>query len=173
MRPNWKLALAILLSSALLIIGINHFRLNSHAIEAMKFRNVKVLAYYRYGMHPYSIVLDIRSAGPENNAAATIGGLIEFADILSDREFREVVLAWRGEPRFILGGKDFQDMGRKALHQNPIYTLRTLPEKLRLPDGTRAFSVRTGGLISVAGAQLEDVHAFARKWYMLDAIGRL
>ena len=173
MGLNWKTALATLLLVVVAIVGINHFRLNSYAAEAMKFRDVEVLAYYRYGVLPDSIVLDIRDVGLENSAAATIGGVIEFADALSEREFREVVLAWRGEPRFILGGRDFQEMGREAAYQNPVYTIRTLPEKLRAPDGSRAFSVWTGGMIGVLGAQMDDVNEFARQWYMQDALARL
>lgn len=173
MKLNWKIALATLFSVVIVIVGVNHFRLNSLAAEAMKFRDVEVLAYYRYGVLPNSVVLDIREVDLENSAAATIGGLIEFADALSERDFREVVLAWRGEPRFILGGRDFQEMGREAPYQNPVYTIRTLPEKLRRPDGSRAFSVWTGGMIGVLGAQMDDVNEFARQWYMLDAISRL
>lgn len=173
MKLNWKIAIATFLSLAVTIIGISHFRLNKHAIEAMEFRHVDVLAYYRYGFLPDSVVLDIRDVGPENSAAATIGGLIEFADALSERKFREVILAWRGEPRFIIDGRDFQSMGREAPFQNPVYTIRTLPEKLRRPNGSRAFSVWTGGMIGVLGVQMDDVNEFARQWYMLDAISRL
>lgn len=173
MKYSWKVGIATLLVTVVATIGINYFRLNTHAAEAMKFRDVEVLAYYRYGVIPDSIVLDIRDVGPTNSAAATIGGLIKFADALSEREFREVVLAWRGEPRFILGGDDFREMGREAAFQNPVYTIRTLPEKLRRPDGRPAYSNWTGGMLGVLGAQMDDVNDFARQWYMQDAIERL
>lgn len=173
MAFNWKLLAAGLSGAIVATVGLNHVRLNIHATEAMRFRDVEVLAYYRYGILPDSIVLDVRGVGLENSAAATIGGLVEFADALSDRKFREVVLAWRGAARFILGGDDFQQMGREAGFQNPVYTIRTLPEKLRHPDGSRAFSEWTGGMIGVLGAQMDDVNDFARQWYIQDAIDRL
>ena len=117
-------------------------------------------------------MFDIRDIGGGNSAASTIGGLIVFAEALSDRSFREVVLAWRGEPRFILSGDDFRQMGREASYENPVYTIRTLPEKLYLPDGRRAFSRWTGGVIGVLGAQMDDVNNFARQWYIADAVRR-
>lgn len=140
---------------------------------AMNNRDLEVLAYYRYGVIPDSIVLDIRSVGLENSAAATIGGLIKFADELSDREFREVVLAWRGEARFILNGEDFLQMGKEAGYQNPIYTIRTLPEKLTRPDGSEAFPTWRGGMLGVLGEQMDDVNKFAREWYLNEAIRRM
>lgn len=173
MTLKWKALAAGFVGAFVAAVGLNHFRLNTHATEAMEFRDVEVLAYYRYGIMPDSIVLDVRNVGLGNSAAATIGGLIDFADALSDREFREVVLAWRGEARFILDGDDFQQMGREADYQNPVYTIRTLPEKLHRPDGSRAFSEWTGGMIGVLGAQMDDVNDFTRQWYIRDAINRL
>lgn len=170
MKISWKTSAtgaAVILAA---VIGINHFRVNTHAAEAMRNRDVSALAYYRYGVLPSSIVLDLREVGPESSAARTIGGLIDFAENLSEREFDEVVLAWRGEARFILGGDDFREMGRTASYQNPVYTVRTLPEKLRRPDGSRAFSVWTGGMIGVLGAQMDDVNDFAGQWYLDDVI---
>ena len=169
MRSIWKIAVAGVISVATLV-GLSHFRLNTYAKEAMKFRDVTVLSYYRYGVMPGSIVLDIRDVDIENSAAATIGGLIEFAESLSDRKFDEVVLAWRGEARFILDGDDFKTMGLEASFQNPVYTVRTLPEKLKRPNGLPAYERWNGGMLGVLGAQMDDVNAFAREWYMTDAI---
>lgn len=170
MKFSWKTSAAGIAIVLATVIGINQFRLNTHATAAMQNRDVNALAYYRYGVLPSSIVLDLRDVGPESSAARTIGGLVDFAENLSDREFDEVVLAWRGEARFILGGDDFREMGRTASYQNPIFTIRTLPEKLRRPDGSRAFSVWTGGMIGVLGAQMDDVNDFAGRWYLDDAI---
>lgn len=170
MKISWKTSAAGIAVILAAVIGINQLRVNTHAAEAMRYRDVSALAYYRYGVSPSSIVLDLRNVGPESSAARTIGGLVDFAENLSDREFDEVVLAWRGEARFILGGDDFREIGRTASYQNPVYTIRTLPEKLRRPDGSRAFSVWTGGMIGVLGAQMDDVNDFAGQWYLDDAI---
>jgi hypothetical protein len=170
MALNWKKVAVGTLITLAAIGAVNHFRLNTHANEAMEYREADVLAYYRFGFLPTTIVFDIRGVETGNSAAATIGGLIEFADSLSERRFDKVILAWRGKSRFILDGDDFQSMGRSASYQNPVYTVRTLPEKLRRPDGTLAFSTWSGGAIGVLGQQMEDVNRFAREWYVNDAL---
>lgn len=135
----------------------------------MDYRAADVLAYYRFGIHPTAIVFEIRGVETGNSAAATIGGLIEFAELLSERDFDKIILAWRGNARFVLDGDDFQSMGGRASYQNPVYTIRTLPEKLRRPDGHRAYSSWSGGVIGVLGNQMDDVNDFAREWYIEDA----
>lgn len=172
MKLSWKTAATIFALVFVSVPLINHIRVNTHAVDAMEDRDIEAFAYYRYGVFPNSIVLDLRSVGPESSIAGTIGGLIRFAENLSDREFDEVVLAWNGDARFIMDGKDFREIGRTASYENPAYTVRTLPEKLRRPDGSRAFSVWTGGLIGVLGAQMEDVNDFADQWYLDDVISR-
>lgn len=154
------------------LVALTFVRLQSPAMEAMKYRDATVLSYYRYGFVPDSIVFDIWAVDGGNSAAGTIGGLIEFADALSDREFREVVLAYRGQARFILEGRHFKTIGREAAYQNPVYTVRTLPEKLRTPDGRRAYGSWTGGMLGVLSQQMDDVNAFARDWYIRDELMR-
>lgn len=170
MKISWKISAASIAVVLVVVVLTNHFRVNTHAADAMQNRDVSALAYYRYGFLPNSIVLDLRSVGPESSVARTIGGLIQFAENLSDREFDEVVLAWNGDARFILDGKDFHKIGRTASYENPVYTVRTLPEKLRRPDGSRAFSVWTGGMFGVLQAQMDDVSDFAGQWFLDDVI---
>lgn len=88
---------------------------------------------------------------------------------LKDRTFSEVHLAYRGRTRFILAGSDFKEMGEEYGPQNPVYTIRTMPEKLLRPDGTRAFDTWTGGLLGVLEKQLDDVRKFHREWYLAEA----
>lgn len=83
---------------------------------------------------------------------------------MSDREFREVVLAWCGEERFILNDRYFLEIGKEAGYQNPIYNIIKLPEKLTRSDGTEAFPKWPGGMLSVHGEQMDDVNKFAREW---------
>lgn len=83
---------------------------------------------------------------------------------MSDREFREVVLAWCGEARFILNDRYLLQIGKEAAYQNPIYNIITLPEKLTRPAGTEAFPKWQGGILRVLGEQMDDVNKFAREW---------
>ena len=52
--------------------------------------------------------------------------------------------------------------------QNPVYTLRSLPQNVYNLDGTQAFSTWTGGLIGVVGKQMEDLSEFHKQWYIND-----
>ena len=74
MKLKLKIGLAVFFAVGALLVT-NHFRVNIHATAAMKSRDVEVLAYYRYGVDPGSIVFDIRDIGGGNSAASTIGGL--------------------------------------------------------------------------------------------------
>jgi hypothetical protein len=62
-------------------------------------------------------------------------------------------------------GEDFKSIGSEfAAGQNPVYLIRTLPEKLYHPNGDAAFPHWEGGLLGVVGKQMDDVNAMARRW---------
>ena len=161
-----------IIAVAALVVGISVFRVNSAAAKATRYDDVKVLAYYRYGLHPSQIVYDVRDLGPAASQAEVLRGLFSFAEALKDREFDQVVLAYRGEAKFLLDGGDFRTIGREHAWQNPIYTLRTFPSLLTTPDGRPAFGSWNGGLLGVVGAQMDDVNELGRRWYLDDLLSR-
>jgi len=66
---------------------------------------------------------------------------------------------------FTMSGEDFTELGSSYDgSENPIYLLRTLPEKLHRPDGTAAFGSWEGGWLGVMTRQLEDLTAFGVAW---------
>jgi hypothetical protein len=70
-----------------------------------------------------------------------------------------------------MSGSVFASLGSEfSAGQNPVFLIRTLPEKLRTPDGHPAFETWTGGLLGVLGAQLEDHAEFHRRWYLNDLL---
>jgi hypothetical protein len=152
--------------------AVSYARVHLSADDAMEFREANVAAYYRYGVVPDTIVFDIWSVEGTASAAGILGGFMSFAEKMKDREFRQVVLAYRGEARFILDGNDFAEIGREHGWQNPVYTLRTFPERLTTPDGSPAFSTWSGGMIGVLGAQMDDLNKLASAWYIDDEIRR-
>lgn len=160
--------IAAILLGLLVLIGVNHLRVNAEAQKAV--RTAEVMAYYRWGVTPNVIVFDIHDLEPTASAASVIGDLIRFAGRMRDREFDAVHLAWRGETRFILPGRDFSRIGREVDFQNPVYTVRTLPEQLLTPAGVPAFSQWTGGVLGVLGRQMDDVNTMAAHWFINDAI---
>lgn len=158
------------LVGAALLLGINQVRVNAPAQDAT--HTAQVWAYYRFGVLPTVIVFDIRDLTPTASAASVIGDLLRLSAELKDREFDAVHLAWRGETRFILPGEQFRTIGREYAYQNPVYTIRTLPQHLLRPDGRPAYSTWSGGMLGVLGAQMEDVNRFAGEWFIDDYIGR-
>lgn len=153
------------------LAGVNFVRVHSAASEALKYTDeISVASYYRFGVVPDAIVFDLWKVEWNASNALILGRFFAFAEEMKDREFREVRLAYRGETKFILDGDDFREIGRENAWQNPVYTIRTLPEKLRTPDGRRAYSTWTGGMIGVLGAQMDDVNKMAQDWYLDDMI---
>lgn len=91
---------------------------------------------------------------------------LHVADALKDTVFDQVVLCFRGDEKYLLPGGEFGVMGREFEVQNPIYTLRTFPEKLQLPDGRQAFAKHRGGALYLMRVQMEDVNNMHRHWYL-------
>lgn len=163
---KWILVVAGL---AACVVAVNIARVNGAATTAARYQDdITSYAYYRFGIIPDSIVFDLRSVGWGASQVQVLGVFLRFAREMKDRDFREVRLSYRGRTKFILGGDEFSDIGQEYQYQNPVYTIRTFPEKLRTPDGRRAFSTWSGGLLGVVGQQMEDVNALGRRWYLDD-----
>lgn len=113
-------------------------------------------------------VFDLRTVGAENSQADVFRLFLQFADATKDRNFGRVVLAYRGVARFQIDGSYFQELGRGYAEQNPVYTVRTFPEHLFRPDGSRAFQEWSGGWLGVVKAQMDDFSEFHRQWYLND-----
>ena len=116
---------------------------------------------------PNVLVLDLRSveaAAP----ADLLRGLFQAADTLSqlDQDFERVILARSGNPVFVMSGEDFRAIGRDyGDGQNPVYLIRTLPEKLRrASDGQAAFGTWEGGILGVAMRQMHDATEAVQAW---------
>lgn len=135
-------------------------------------RNEKVsfLAYHRYGVIPSTLVVDLRHISNEATMADVLRALLQSADVLKDKRFEHVFLAYRGTNKFQLEGGYFQTLGQEYAGQNPAYTLRTLPENVFKLDGSPAFGRWTGGLLGVLGKQMEDFNQFSHDWYLDDAV---
>ncbi len=118
-------------------------------------------------VRPNVLVLDLRSVDSAT-PADLLRGLFQAADTLSqlNRSFERVILARSGKPVFIMSGEDFRAIGRDyGDGQNPMYLVRTLPEKLRrASDGQRAFGTWEGGILGVAMRQMQDVTEAAQTW---------
>lgn len=168
---NWKkLALGALIVSVG-VVGVNAVRVHMPGQKALKYTDkITVASYYRFGVVPDSIVFDLRDVSWDASGALILGRFFAFAEEFKDRKFGEVRLAYKGRTKFILDGDDFRKIGRENSWQNPVYTIRTFPEKLRTPDGRRAYSSWSGGMLGVLNAQMSDVNKITRDWYLNDMI---
>lgn len=117
---------------------------------------------YKLYVNPNAIAISLdecREAAPVD----VLRALLQTAEALQDREFSRVELHSGYTHRFTLDGEYFQQLGEEYDYQNPVYTARTLPEKLREPDGTQAYHSLGGGL-SGLDDQLENFSEFTLDW---------
>ncbi len=131
---------------------------------------IKVSVHYSWYVNPSVLVYNLKSVSSDKSPADVFRAFLQFAEEVSDKNFKEVILAFRGKPKFKMDGDYFQEIGKEYSWQNPIYTVRTFPEHLTKPDGSRAYDVWTGGLLGVLGKQMDDQNDFHRKWYIDDML---
>lgn len=130
--------------------------------------NAKVEVYRRTAIGGSDIVFNVVSVTGEVSMADMMRMMLKSAEALKDRDFGRVYLASRGSEKFYLDGAYFKQLGEESLTQNPIYTVRTMPENVYSLDGAKAFGEWTGGLFAVVGKQMEEVAEFHRKWWLED-----
>uniref|UniRef100_UPI003F49302D hypothetical protein n=1 Tax=Cupriavidus yeoncheonensis TaxID=1462994 RepID=UPI003F49302D len=129
---------------------------------------IEVRVHYRYYVDLSKITFDLREVKGNKAPVDVMRVLFQFAAAVKDKNFKEVTLAHKGAEKFRLNGNFFQNLGKEFGKQNPIYTIRTLPENVQNLDGSPAFGKWTGGWLGVMGKQMEDVTEFHHRWYMQD-----
>jgi hypothetical protein len=92
--------------------------------------------------------------------------LITLYILFKEEDSERIILSFKGESKFMLKGDFFKEIGSKHGIQNPIYTLRTLPQHVYNIDGTNAFVTRTGRWMGGLGQQMDDLNAFHSQWYL-------
>ncbi|HEV2540583.1 MAG TPA: hypothetical protein VGU03_12905 [Frateuria sp.] len=162
--------LAIIVVAGLLIFGFNYASVGEKLVTVIhddpRNSGVDLNAHFDYYLNPGVLVLDMRSIGSNNSMADVFRVMIQLSHSLQSKQFRTVKLEWHGQERYELNWSDFQELGTALDGQNPMYVMRTFPEKLMLPDGTHAFGTWTGGLLGVLGHQMEDFNKFHHGWYL-------
>lgn len=95
---------------------------------------------------------------------------LQTAAELKEQSYHSIFLCYLGQTRYVLSGYDFSTIGEGFGKQNVMYTLRTFPEKLTLPDGKEAFDKHRGGIIYVANKQMADFSIMNQNWYLNDIL---
>ncbi|MFD1436913.1 hypothetical protein HLH14_12555 [Acinetobacter sp. ANC 4282] len=166
-----------LLIIVLSILAINYISLQRHmgSILAADSRNkgLKVWVHYKWFINPTQLEYDLRSISGENSTADVTRIMLQFSEKIKNKNFDKVVLAYKGSDKFYFKGDYFQKLGNEYEFQNPIYTLRTIPENVYSLGGGRMYGAWTGGWLGVMGKQMEDLNNFAKDWYLDDVIKEL
>lgn len=162
-RRLWPWLLAIV--AAVLVYNLSVWGPVANRLGDDDRNNVTSIHVYRsWLVHPRDVTVDLVAA----DGAAPVDltrGLFQAAEALKDRRFGKITLARQGKPVFVMDGADFDAIGRGyAQGENPIYLMRTLPEKLKRPDGRSAFGSWSGGWLGVLSRQMDDVNDFSRAW---------
>lgn len=110
----------------------------------------------------------VNSLSDNGSAADVFRVLLHTSVVLKERVYDRVELCFNGKTKFVLPGEDFQEIGTEFGVQNVLYTIRTFPEKLLLPNGSSAYSERHGGILYLAKAQMDDFNDMNKKWFIND-----
>jgi hypothetical protein len=154
---------------SLVVYVINYVQLQQpmNRVLANDARNagIHMSSHYKHWLDGSVLIYDLEDAPVGKTRADVFRVLLQYAAQVKSMDFNEVELAYRGEVKFLLSGGDFKQIGRDYDTENPVYTIRTFPEKLKRPNGTSAFPQWTGGVLGVLEKQMEDFTAFNDQWY--------
>lgn len=160
----WSLTIGFVL--ILIIYLVNLFTLKMPVKDRLSedYRNEEVELSFRYSyyINPNKIAI---SLGQCSNAAPVdiLRTLLQTAEALQNRSFSTVELHKGYDHRFTISGNYFKELGEEYDIQNPVYTARTLPEKISNPDGGQAYrNFRSG--ISGLSEEMESFKEFTLDW---------
>lgn len=177
-QVNKKMSkLKVILISCFLIVvgvlGVNYFLLQRHMNYVLsndpRNENIRVWVYYKWFVNPTEFKYDLRSISGNTSALDVNRVMLQFAEQIKDKNYNKVYLCYKGKDKFYLKGDYFQNLGKEYGFQNPIYTLRTMPENVYTLDDKHKYDTWEGGWLGVMGKQMEDLNSFAQDWYLREA----
>lgn len=169
-----KIAVGVPVAVLLAVAGVNYINLQREMGQVAdgdsRNKGIEVFAHYKYFVNPNVLVYDLRNVAGTSSPIDVTRVLLQFAERQKDKQFANVELTFKGEGKFLMEGAYFRKLGQDYSRQNAAYTLRTLPQNLYKPDGSRAFGEWTGGLLGVLTRQMEDFGNWHRAWYIDDLV---
>lgn len=166
-----KLSLSLIVIIPVAIYGFNYFNLQKPLSDYMGSDNrnsgIKVTVHFQNYIDTSKVVFDIDSI--QNSSKMDVFRvLLNFSALKKQSDYSEIILSYKGKPKFIVPGEYFKQLGIEFGTQNPIYTIRTFPEHIENLDGSNPYEKWTGGLLGVLQKQMEDFNDFHRRWYDSD-----
>jgi hypothetical protein len=122
--------------------------------------------HYKFYVIPNTLEINLKNVPSEKAMADVFRVFLQTSSALKDKNFDRVELKYKGTLKFFLNGDYYKQIGSEFEEQNPVYTMRTLPENLYNPNGEPSYSKWEGGMFGVLSKQMEDFNDFNRKWYM-------
>lgn len=172
-RRRIATALLVTIVACVSVWAINYVALGRPTHDALRAdsRNdgIDLRAHYAYYLDPRTAVLDLERAD-DAAPADLFRSLFQVAAAMKDGSSRQIILARNGHPIFVMKGEDFRGMGQEFSNgENPLYLIRTLPEKLYKTSGDRAFGSWEGGWLGVLTHQINDANEAGRQWAVAES----
>ncbi|UTA66818.1 MULTISPECIES: hypothetical protein [Emticicia] len=168
------IAVLVVITIPAVIYCFNYFTIIKPVKEKLNsdVRNegIKIDVHYKNYTQSKTLTFNLEEVKDEKAPIDVFRVLLHTANALKDKSFDKVELSFRNNLKFILKGDYFQKLGEEFGDQNPMYTLRTMPENLLDAEGNAVYGEWEGGLIGVLNKQMEDFNDFNRKWYIEDSI---
>lgn len=162
----------IIILAMSLVFCINYYQLqsvlNSIAESDTRNKGIDVSVHYKSYIIPSILIYDIKFVSLDNSMADVFRMFLQFADKMQSRKIEIVELCYKGKAKFKIKGIYFHTLGKEYSSQNQIYTIRTFPENLFKPDGSKAYPEWTGGWLGVMLRQMENFNEFHKKWWLED-----
>lgn len=162
----------VLFTTTVAVLGFNYATafgpMRSAIADDPRNAGIAAYAYHQYLLDPSVLVIDIRGIGDTIAPTDVTRLLLQFAAKRKEATYKRVILATRGTPKLQFEGSYFKTLGEEFGTQNPMYTIRTMPENTYDLDGKQAFGTWTGGVLGVLSKQMEDVVDLHKRWYIED-----
>ncbi|ACQ92695.1 hypothetical protein Tola_1069 [Tolumonas auensis DSM 9187] len=156
------LILAILIPAG--IYGYNYINLEGPLVKVLErneaYQGIQIHSYYYNFIAPSKVIFDVMNV--ENASASDVFSvLIDFAIVNKDKKYQQVILAYKGNAKFILPGDYFQKLATNSNPSDPSATIKSFIAHVQNLDGANPYSQTTDTDASLQ-AQFDD---FNNKWY--------
>lgn len=143
---------------------------NNITSEDSRNQGINFETHYEYYVNTSTLIFNLKNIPLDKAPADIFRTFLQTSSALKDKNFKEIKLAYKGKVKFILKGNYFSTLGNEFGTQNPMYTIRTIPQNLYSLDGTSVYSEWSGGMLGVLGKQMDDFNDFMKEWCLNELI---
>jgi hypothetical protein len=138
---------------------------NSKLTADPRNKGIELSAHYHYYMLPSALVLNLTGISGDHSQLDVFRTLLQASEVLKNKSFNEVILAFKGTNKFKIKGTYFKELGETYNSQNPLYTVRTFPENVQNLDGSSPYEKLQGGVFGVFAGGMDQFSDLSKKWY--------